>query len=434
MNKSFELTDLSEEQKIEYLLSLREEGISVATLCEQYNVPQSTFYYWIKRLQTHGTKKSLPRTPQITRRKVTEEIKAKVLSKAKENPRLGCWRLSLFTYEGQRLSSVTIWQILTSAKPLALPSEPLYTITHCHQIWFTLHVHLRTLPNGQKVYSLIIVDGLSRVLLSHEICLSKGARDACHILLDAFTRWGLPDEIISDNAKAFISLLYTLFLGRLEVSVRHITPGCPWENPYAESLIGTLRDYLYPHLQRQKTVESVGRIYSEKVDYYNHREHWEFQNDEIKTPLGKLAGIKGRPMPEHFSLDLLATGKRYQRTVDTQGRISFDRYQLYVHTDLAKEQVEIREFFTTLVIVYKSGAVVSYRYSTEKSKAEIVEILNSPVFHDNSRIEESPQLELFSVADLKQPLRYVSRRPPNRKRRSFRCDATQLILRGIDLG
>jgi len=88
-------------------------------------------------------------------------------------------------------------------------------------------MHLRTLPNGQKVYTLLpfspnlakkgFVDGMSRVLLSDEICLNKGARDACLILLRTFMRWGLPDDIVSDNAAAFTSFLYTTLLGALNV-------------------------------------------------------------------------------------------------------------------------------------------------------------------------------------------------------------------------
>ena len=78
--------------------------------------------------------------------------------------------------------------------------------------------------------SLVIVDGMSRVLLSDEVCLSKDARDAVLILLRTFNRWGLPEEIISDNAGAFISLLYQFFLARLQVKVSHTNPGHPWEN------------------------------------------------------------------------------------------------------------------------------------------------------------------------------------------------------------
>lgn len=422
---------MSQPEKVEYLLSLREQGISIVAISRQYNVPESTLYYWISRYERHGTFSNLSRASHFPQQKVTEEIRDAVISKRKQNPRLGCWRLSLFDYENQRLSSVTIWNILNEAKQPPKPSEILYIITHFHQIWFIDHMHLRTLPNGQKVYSLLIVDGMSRVLLSNEICLSKSAKDVCLILLRTFIRWGLPAEIISDNAKAFTSFLYTTLLGALSVKVSHINPGCPWENPYCESLVGTLRAYLYPYVQRKKAVSGVATIYSEKVDYYNNRTHWAFRDDEVKTPFGKLAKNKGREMPLPFSLKVVALRKHFSRTIDGQGRISFRRYRLYVCASLAKEKVEIREFFTSLVVTYKSGAVVTYQCSYEKMGAKITSVDSTPVFHHNSEIEESPQLELFNISDFSEGMRYVTKRPPYRKHRIFPIDAIQLVMEGI---
>ncbi|MCH8295669.1 transposase family protein [Candidatus Poribacteria bacterium] len=128
------------------------------------------------------------------------------------------------------LSDTTIWRILTEAQSPLLPPQIPYILTHPFQIWFVGHMHLRTLKNGEKVYSLIVLDGWSRVRVSDEIVLSKGARDACLILLSAFAKWGMPEQILSDNAKAFASMLYRLLLGVLRVKVRYITPGCPWES------------------------------------------------------------------------------------------------------------------------------------------------------------------------------------------------------------
>ena len=212
-------------------------------ISQQYGVPRSTFYYWLSRRETYHTYENRSSAPHRTHSKVTEEIKAAVLEKSHKNPRLGCWRLSLFEYESQKLGSTTIWLIRMEARQPRLPPQFHYHLTHPHQIWFIDHMHLRTLRDGQKVYSLIVLDGFSRVLLSDEICLSKEAREACLILLRAFARWGLPEEILSDNAGAFISLLYRLLMGVLRVKVSYITPGCPWENPFAESFIGTLRAY-----------------------------------------------------------------------------------------------------------------------------------------------------------------------------------------------
>jgi hypothetical protein len=51
------------------------------------------------------------------------------------------------------------------------------------------------------------------------------------------------------------------------------------------------------------------------------------------------------------------------------------------------------------------------------------------VFHDNPGIEKSPQLELFDISDFS--MRYVTKRPPYRKRKRFPIDAVQLVIEGI---
>jgi len=63
--------------------------------------------------------------PQRPHRKVTEEIRIAILEKRRKNPRLGCWRLSLFQYEDQKLGRTTIWLILVEARQPRLPSQPI---------------------------------------------------------------------------------------------------------------------------------------------------------------------------------------------------------------------------------------------------------------------------------------------------------------------
>ena len=130
-------------------------------------------------------------------------------------------------------------------------------------------------------------------------------------------------------------------------------------------------------------------------------------------------------MPDDFELKFLATGKRYTRTVDGQGRISWKRYRLYVRTELKKEKIEIREFFDSLVVIYQSGTVVSYACTHERSQIDSVP--NTPVFHDHPGIESSGQLELFDMSQF--PLRYVSRRPPNQKHPQG--NAIQLLMEDL---
>ncbi len=49
---------------------------------------------------------------------------------------------------------------------------------------------------------------------------------------------------------------------------------------------------------------------------------------------------------------------------------------------------------------------------------------NTPAFHDHPEIKPSAQLELFDISQFQ--LRYVSRRPPNRKHPGV--NATQLLM------
>ena len=93
--------------------------------------------------------------------------------------------------------------------------------------------------------------------------------------------------------------------------------------------------------------------------------------------------------------------------------------------ELKKEKVKIQEFFDSLVITYQSGAVATYACTHERS--QVASISNTRVFHDHPHIETTPQLELFDLSQFQ--LRYVNRRPPNRKHPP--SNAIQLMSKGL---
>ena len=117
---------MSQSEKVAYLLSLREQGMSVVAISRQYNAPRCTFYYWLSRYETHHTYENRSSAPHRTHGKVTEEIRMAVLEKHRKDRLLGCWRLSLFHYEGQKLGHTTIWIILVEARQPRKPPQSLY--------------------------------------------------------------------------------------------------------------------------------------------------------------------------------------------------------------------------------------------------------------------------------------------------------------------
>ena len=53
---------------------------------------------------------------------------------------------------------------------------------------------------------------------------------------------GVPKHIRSDNGPEFIAHALRRWLGQVGVDAMYIEPGSPWENGYAESFHGRLRD------------------------------------------------------------------------------------------------------------------------------------------------------------------------------------------------
>ena len=118
-------------------------------------------------------------------------------------------------------------------------------------------------------------------------------------------------------------------------------------------------------------------------------------------------------------MEVVQTKKSIERTVSSQGWISFRRYRLYVSTQLKKQKVEVLQFVTNLVVAYNGSAVVTYSYCEKTDETLGLSTEVPPIFHDHRQIPPSPP-------EMEEKMRYVVRRPPNRKRKRFPIDAVQL--------
>ena len=84
-----------------------------------------------------------------------------------------------------------------------------------------------------------------------------------------FVHRGIPGYIRSDNGPEFTAEAVRDWLGRLGVGALFIEPGSPWENGYAESFNGKLRDELldreifYTLKEAQVMIERWRRHYNQ---------------------------------------------------------------------------------------------------------------------------------------------------------------------------
>ncbi len=70
------------------------------------------------------------------------------------------------------------------------------------------------------------------------------SHDVVDVLSGLVAQHGAPGFIRCDNGPEFVAVAIITWLAKLDVGTLNIEPGSPWQNGYAESFVGRLRDEL----------------------------------------------------------------------------------------------------------------------------------------------------------------------------------------------
>ena len=97
---------------------------------------------------------------------------------------------------------------------------------------------------GRPLKWLSIVDEFTRECLALEVERSIRSPDVVDVLAELLLIRGRPAHIRSDNGPEFIAEAIRSYLEGAQVGTLYIEKGAPWENGYAESFHGRLRDEL----------------------------------------------------------------------------------------------------------------------------------------------------------------------------------------------
>ena len=99
----------------------------------------------------------------------------------------------------------------------------------------------RTASSSQLKW-LSVVDEYTRECLALKVDRDITSENVIDTLSELFAMRGVPRHIRSDNGPEFIAQTLRRWLKRVGVGTLYIEPGSPWENGYAESFNGRLRD------------------------------------------------------------------------------------------------------------------------------------------------------------------------------------------------
>jgi transposase InsO family protein len=185
-------------------------------------------------------------------RRGDDELVARLMEVAKENPRYGCRHLCAMLRRGGLLVNIKRVRRLCRKHGLLLRQKrrrkrrgigcgvPCRS-EHPNQVWAYDFMEDRT-ETGRKLRILTIEDEFTRECVGVEVEHRMNAKFVAMTLLQRFAERGVPRFIRSDNGSEFIARFLMRVLAIHGVEARHIDPGSPWQNGLNERFNGTLRD------------------------------------------------------------------------------------------------------------------------------------------------------------------------------------------------
>lgn len=302
---------------IDAYLELEEEG-SFLGLCAAHGISRKTGYKWVERYDQGGRKglEDRSKAPRHCPHSTAEEVIELVVEARKSYPFWGPRKLKAYLErEHRRLTfpaASTIGRVLKD-RGLVRPQKrekkappygaPLRDYDKPNRVWCADFKGPVRLKNKGVCNPLTISDGFSRYLLRCQAVRRMDYEAVFPVFEAAFTEFGLPEVIRTDNGPPFASRApgglsrLALWWMKLGIVPERITPGKPTQNGRHERLHRTLK--LEACGLPRKTWAAQQRAFDEFSCRYNDvRPHEALSNRCPRDLYRKSARRYPRPLNE----------------------------------------------------------------------------------------------------------------------------------------
>ena len=141
----------------------------------------------------------------------------------------------------------------------------------------------------ERLFAFIIIGHGRRQFLWFAVTRHPTAEWLAQQIVEAFPWETAPTYLVRDNDGAY-GPIFRRRVRAMGIRDRPISPRSPWQNPYAERLIGTLRRDCFDHVLIFGA-RHLQRILTAYTHYYNHnRTHLSLDKD---APLGRAIQRQG---------------------------------------------------------------------------------------------------------------------------------------------
>ncbi len=267
------------------------EGRSKSEVARDYGLSRYWVHQLVKRYEAEGAAAFTPRSrrPHTNPHAITDEVEERIIrlrkTLAKAGYDAGAATIAEHLRRDPDITEVpgisTIWRILDrrgfiTPQPHKRPrsSWKRFEAEQPNQCWQSDVTHWR-LTNGTSVEILNIIDDHSRLLIASIARPTITGPDVVDAFTDAFTTWGTPAAVLTDNGAVFTATprrggrtALQILLGELGVNYINSRPYHPQTCGKIERLHQTLKKRLAA-LHPAASITELQSQLNEFTDYYN---------------------------------------------------------------------------------------------------------------------------------------------------------------------
>ena len=210
-------------EKAEIIRLVEQSHLPVRRTLEKLGIPRATFYRWYDLYQTGGPEalEDRPSRPSRVWNRIPDEVRAKIIALALEQPELSPRELAVRFTDEQKyfVSEASVYRLL---KAHDLITSPAYIVvkaadeftdktTAPNQLWQTDFTYLKVTGWGWYYLSTVL-DDFSRFVVAWKLCSTMKAEDVTETLDLALTASGLDQvkvrhrpRLLSDNGSSYIA-------------------------------------------------------------------------------------------------------------------------------------------------------------------------------------------------------------------------------------
>jgi len=271
------------------------------------------------------------------------------------------------------------------------------------------------------VYMISILENFSRMLLASAISERQDTAAFLRVFAKALRIYGTPEAIVTDDGGIFYSARSRAIYEALDIRKERIDTSQPLQN-YIESHFGIMRRHADYYLNRATSWEEIRSAHRKFILDYNTQIHFAHRGrkDNRHSPQDVLRGVLTPTLVRIF----FAT--QFTRHLDRSGYIRFHRWRFYTEAGLAKQNVLVFIYTSTLKVEYEETDLAFYSVAWHEDNKHITEVSNPRVIETSYR---SPQLTLWTLGPDEWLLfKKLPDDAPRSRRKATRSDVIQLPL------